>query len=138
MALPGIHREELLTVEDVATRLGVKQKTVKQMAKRGQLEPIAAMGGTLAFRISEIERYERERNAPHIKNIKQIAAYYGISDRRADSIFRVRHRTLSVTTDPKRGMLYDLSRPVHRHIEAKYKLTPRRGENGEIDFKLDG
>jgi excisionase family DNA binding protein len=138
MALPGIHREELLTVEDAAERLGVSQYVIKKMVKRGQLEPIAAMGGTLAFRISEIEHYERERNAPHIKNIKQIAAYYGIAFRRADTIFRVRHRTLSVTTDPNRGMLYDLSRPVHRHIEAKYKLTPRRGENGQIDFKLDG
>jgi excisionase family DNA binding protein len=138
MALPGIHREELVTTEDVATRLGVTQRTIKAMVKRGQLEPIAAMGGTMAFRVSEIERYEREHNAPHIKNIKQIAAYYGIDIRRAAAIFRVRHRTLSVTRDPNRGMLYDLSRAIHRHIEAKYKLTPRRRENGEIDFKLDG
>ena len=138
MAIPGIHQEELLTVEDAAERLGVSQYVIKQMVKRGQLEPIAAMGGTMAFRVSEIERYEREHNADHIKSVKQIAAYYGIAFRRADSIFRVRHRTLCVTIDPNRGMLYDLSRAIHRHIEAKYKLTPRRGENGQIDFKLDG
>lgn len=138
MAIPGVSGEDFLTIDDVAARLGVDRKKVRVLTKNGSIQPLAGVGGELVYRVREIERYEREKANPCIMNITQIALYYRIPRRKAENIFNRRYKTLHSAVDPKRGMLYDLSRPIHRYIEAKHKLTPRRGDNGAITFTIDG
>ena len=70
-----MHMEKLLSVVDVARALGVSERTVREMVKRGELMVAVRTEGTGArlFRHAEVERVRRARERAERKAQRQAA-----------------------------------------------------------------
>ena len=86
--MTGMRAVELLSAEPVADRLGVSRMVVLRLIDRGVLEA-AGLGVRRKVRVSEVERYLRERTA---KRRAALATLAGDIDAKtpADGVVRTR------------------------------------------------
>jgi excisionase family DNA binding protein len=74
-------KAEYALISEVARALGVSDKTVKHMERRGVLNPIRTAGGVRLFKTAEVERIIEDR-------VRAAAGSAG----RADGLKRIGHR----------------------------------------------
>ena len=56
----------LLTVTDVAHRLGISSESVRSYERHGKLRALKTAGGMRLFEIADVENFAREREAKRV------------------------------------------------------------------------
>src|SRR5438128_32884 len=63
---PDVERWRLLTVDEVAVRLGRSERWVRERAKRGELPFVRLDGGALAFDLEDVRAFVLARRVPAV------------------------------------------------------------------------
>jgi excisionase family DNA binding protein len=61
-----MQNQYLLTVTDVAHRLGISSESVRSYERHGKLKALKTAGGMRLFEIHEVENFARDREAKRL------------------------------------------------------------------------
>lgn len=64
---------KIYTVREVANKLNLHEKHVRQLVSTGQLKPCNPIQKPITFSYSEVERYSKQLMAERLESLKRIA-----------------------------------------------------------------